>query len=185
MSDYFFIARFYFFYFLFLYQLLPADQNHDSIMLPSLKVHQRLNKTRQDSAQRTRLSCPVYRPIPLVKSSCLCGYSQGNYRLGKMSSSNLQGGSFLRLLSVGKVWKENNDPLVCSCAHPTTAHWRGIFVVGWLMVKTRLICHSPQRLLVTSETYVTDLARISRLKQADECISSFVNIFTFMAVRFY
>ena len=28
--------------------------------------------------------------------------------------------------------------------------------------------HSPQRLFVTSETYVTDLARISRLKQADE-----------------
>ena len=36
------------------------------------------------------------------------------------------------------------------------------------MLKTRLIRHSPQRLFVTSETYVTDLVRISRLKQADE-----------------
>ena len=36
------------------------------------------------------------------------------------------------------------------------------------MVKTRLIRRSPQCLFVTSETDVTDLARISRLKQADE-----------------
>ena len=74
--------------------------------------------------------------IPLVKSSCLCGCPQGN-RLGTISSSNLLG--FLRLLSFGKVWKENNDPLVCSTAHPMAAHSRGIFVVEWLMVKTRLI----------------------------------------------
>ena len=74
--------------------------------------------------------------IPLVKSSCLCGCPQGN-RLGTISSSNLQG--FLRLLSFGKVWKENNDPLVCSTAHPMAAHSRGIFFVEWLMVKTRLI----------------------------------------------
>ena len=63
---------------------------------------------------------------------------------------------------------ENNDPLVCSSAHPTAAHSRGIFVVDRLMVKTRFIRHSPRCLFVTSETYVTDLARISRLKQADE-----------------
>ena len=37
-----------------------------------------------------------------------------------------------------------------------------------LMVKTRLIRQSSLRLLVMSETYVTDLARISGLKQADE-----------------
>ena len=37
-----------------------------------------------------------------------------------------------------------------------------------LMVKTRLTRHSSRRLLVMSETYVTDLARISGLKQADE-----------------
>ena len=36
------------------------------------------------------------------------------------------------------------------------------------MVKTRLIRRSPQCLFVTSEIYVTGLARISRLKQADE-----------------
>ena len=87
-------------------------------------------------------------PIPSSKKkSCLCGCPQGN-RLGTISSSNLQGWSFLRLLSFGKVWKENN--------------------AEWLMVKTRLIRRSPQCLFVTSETDVTDLARISRLKQADE-----------------
>ena len=86
------------------------------------------------------------------------------------SRSNFQRWSFLRLLAFGKVWKENNDPLVCICAHPTAAHSRGIFVVDRLMVKMRLIRHSPQRLFVTSESYVTamDLARISRLKRADE-----------------
>ena len=48
------------------------------------------------------------------------------------------------------------------------AHLRGIFVVDRLMVKRRLIRHSTSGLFVTSEAYVTDLARISRLKQADE-----------------
>ena len=86
------------------------------------------------------------------------------------SRSNFQRWSFLRLLAFGKVWKENNNPLICSSAHPTAAHSRGIFVVDRLMVKMRLIRHSPQRLFVTSESYVTamDLARISRLKRADE-----------------
>ena len=36
------------------------------------------------------------------------------------------------------------------------------------MMKTCLIRHSPQCLFVTSETYLTGLARISRLEQADE-----------------
>ena len=47
------------------------------------------------------------------------------------------------------------------------AHLHGILVVDRLMVKTRLIRHLPQW-SVTSETYVMDLTRISRLKQADE-----------------
>ena len=127
---------------------------------------------------------------PLVKKSCLCGCPQGNW-LGTISSSNLQGWSFLRLLAFGKVWKENNNPLVCSSAHPTAARSRGIFVVDRLMVKTRLIRHSPQ----WSVCDVRDLRQGSRayfeIKTSrrnsawSACISSFVNILTFMALTLY
>ena len=66
-------------------------------------------------------------------------------------------------------------PLVkssCLCGCPQGIPRSDIHVAfslwSWLMVKTCLIRHSPQCLFVTSETHVTDLARISRLKQADE-----------------
>ena len=127
---------------------------------------------------------------PLVNKSHLCGCPQGN-RLGTISSSNLQGWSLLQLLSFGKVWKENNNPLVCSSAHPTAAHLHGIFVVDRLMVKTCLTCHSPQ----WSVCDVRDLCHGSRayfeIKTSRRnsawlaCIYSFINILTFMAFTFY
>ena len=129
----------------------------------------------------------------LFYSSCLVKgprKSFGNW-LGPISSSNLQGWSFLRLLSFGKVWKENNDPLVCSSAHPTAAHSRGIFVVEWLMVKTRLIRHSPQwsvcdvRNLRHGSRAYFEIKTSRRNSAWSACISSFVNIFTFMVVTFY
>ena len=57
---------------------------------------------------------------------------------------------------------------------------------------TENLPHSPfASVFVTSETYVTDIARISRFEQAGEirpdqhAFFSFVNILTFMAVTFY
>ena len=71
------------------------------------------------------------------------------------------------------------DRLVCSSAHPTAAHLRGIFVVDQLMVKMRLIRLSPQ----WSVRDVRDLRHGSRAyfeiktsRRNSACISSFVNI---------
>ena len=91
------------------------------------------------------------------------------------------------------------------CERRTTTLWsaalriprphirRGIFVGDRLMVKTRLIRHSPQ----WSVCDVRDLCHGSRayfeIKTSRQnsvggsavCISSFVNILTFMALKFY
>ena len=101
--------------------------------------------------------------MPLVKSSCLCWCPHGN-RPGKISSSNLRGWSFLRLLSLGR------------CERKTTTLWSAalriprphIYVAFSLWTdwwwKRGSFAFRLSGLFVTSETYVTDLARISRLK---------------------
>ena len=139
---------------IFLVELSRTEVLSKETLLPSTK-----DQPSESRAMRDR--------YPLVKKSCLCGCPQGN-RLGTISNSNLQGWSFLRLLSFGNVWKENNDPLVCSSAL-CRSHIREAFSLwtDWWWKRASFAIRLSG-LFVTSETYVTDLARISRLKQADE-----------------
>ena len=103
----------------------------------------------------------------LVKKSCLCGCPQGN-RLQTIS------------VRISKDEASFDCYLLGRCERKTTTLWSAALCIPRPHIRVAFSLWTDwwwkrasfairlSGLFVTSETYVTDLARISRLKQADE-----------------